>query len=106
MKTKSAQVVIVPVKAASNEMRGNPFCLFVLLVLLILSGCATVKEMVVLVPDADGKVGQVTVTTGGGSKTLTDPNTMVEVTGFGASPSDPKKIDQSQIDVLFADSMK
>jgi outer membrane protein OmpA-like peptidoglycan-associated protein len=106
MKTKSAQFVMVPVKAASNEMRGDPFHLFVLLVLLILSGCATVKETIVLVPDADGKVGQVTVTTGGGSKTLMDPNTMVEVTGSGVSPSDPKKIDQSQIDFLFADSIK
>jgi outer membrane protein OmpA-like peptidoglycan-associated protein len=106
MKTKGTQFISVPVRASSNEMRGNIFNLFVLLVLLILSGCATVKETVVLVPDADGKVGQVTVTTEGGSKTLTDPNTMVEVTGSGESPSDPKKIDQSQIAFLFADSIK
>ncbi len=106
MKTNSAQVASVPVQAALNEMPGNLVCLFVLLVLLILSGCATVKETIVLVPDADGKVGQVTVTTGGGSRTLTDPNTMVEVAGSGVSPSEPKKIDQSQIDALFADSIK
>ena len=106
MTTKSAQFVIVSVKAASNEMRGNLFHHFFLLVLLILSGCATVKETVVLVPDANGTVGQVTVTTEGGSKTLTDPNTMVEVTGSGESPSDPKKINQSKIDFLFADSIK
>ena len=80
--------------------------LFVLLVLLIISGCATVKDTVVLVQDADGKVGQLTVTTRGGAKTLTVPNTMVEVTGFGKSPSDPKKIDQSRIDSLFTDSIK
>lgn len=86
-----------------NEMWGN---LFVLLALLIISGCATVKDTVVLVPDADGKVGRLTVTTKGGSKTLTVPNTMVEVTGFGKSPSDPKKIDPSQIDSLFTDSIK
>ena len=84
-------------------MRGT---LFVLLVLLIISGCATVKDTVVLVQDADGKVGQLTVTTRGGAKTLTVPNTMVEVTGFGKSPSDPKKIDQSRIDSLFTDSIK
>src|SRR5512139_1149712 len=80
--------------------------LFVLLVLLIISGCATVKDTVVLVQDADGKVGQLTVTTRGGAKTLTVPNTMVEVTGFEKSPSDPKKIDQSQVDSLFTDSIK
>lgn len=91
--------------------------LFVLLVLLIIAGCApvkdavvlvqdTVKDTVVLVQDADGKVGQLTVTTGGGAKTLTVPYTMIEVTGFGKSPSDPKKIDQSEIDLLFTDSIK
>jgi len=84
-------------------MCGN---LFVLLALLIISGCATVKDTVVLVQDADGKVGQLTVTTKGGAKKLTVPNTMVEVTGFGKSPSDPKNIDQSQIDLLFTDSIK
>ena len=84
-------------------MRGN---LFVLLVLLIISGCATVRDTVVLVQDADGTVGQLTVTTRGGARTLTVPNTMVEVTGFGKSPSDPKTIDQSRIDSLFTDSIK
>ncbi len=69
-------------------MRGH---FFVLLVFLIISGCATVKDTVVLVQDADGKVGQVTVTTRGGAKTLTVPSTMVEVTGVGKSPSDPKR---------------
>ena len=72
----------------------------------MISGCATVKDTVVLVQDADGKVGQVTVTTRGGAKTLTVPSTMVEVTGVGKSPSDPKKIDQSRIDSLFTDSIK
>jgi outer membrane protein OmpA-like peptidoglycan-associated protein len=84
-------------------MWGN---LFVLLILLIISGCATVKDTVVLVHDADGKVGRLTVTTKGGAKTLSVANTMVEVSGFGKSPSDPKKIDQSQIDSLFTDSIK
>ena len=103
MKTKYFQFFIVPVRVARNEMRGN---LFVFLVLLILSGCATVKDTIVLVQDADGKVGQLTVTTKGGVKTLTVPNTVVEVTGSGKSPSDPKKIDQSRIDSLFTDSIK
>jgi outer membrane protein OmpA-like peptidoglycan-associated protein len=99
-------------KSSCNKMWGN---LFVLLTALIISSCATVKEPVVLVTvkdtivlvqDADGKVGQITVTTKGGAKTLTAQNTVVEVTGSGESPSDPKTIDQSQIDSLFADSLK
>jgi outer membrane protein OmpA-like peptidoglycan-associated protein len=106
MKTKCSKFFIVPVRAVSNEMRGNLLVLIVLLVLLVLSGCATVKETVVLVRDADGKVGQVTVTTRGGTKTLTEPNTMVEITGSEKSPSDPKKINQNRIDSLFTASMK
>lgn len=80
--------------------------ILVLLVLLIISGCATVKDTVVLVHDADGKVGKLTVTIKGGTQTLTVANTMVTVTGFEKSPSFPKTIDQSQIDSLFTDSMK
>ena len=103
MKTKCSQIFIVPVRAACNEMRS---IFFVLLVLLMISGCATVKDTVILVPDADGKVGQLTVTTKGGAQTLSVANTMVEVTRREKSPSDPKKIDQSRIDSIFADSLK
>ena len=80
--------------------------LLVLLGLLLISGCATVKDTVVLVHDADGKVGKLTVTTEGGTQTLTVANTMVEVTGSEKNPSDPKKVDQSRIDSLFTDSIK
>ena len=103
MKTKCSQFFTVSVRLIRNQMWGN---LSVLLVFLIISGCATVKETIVLVQDADGKVGQITVTTKGGTKTLTSPNTVVEVTGSEKSPSDPKNMDQSLIDALFAGSIK
>jgi outer membrane protein OmpA-like peptidoglycan-associated protein len=103
MKTECSQIFIVPARVACNEMWGR---LIVLLVLLVISGCATVKDTIVLVQDADGKVGHITVTTRGGTKTLSVANTMVEVTGFEESPSDPKKIDQDQIDSIFSDSIK
>ena len=79
---------------------------FVFLFLLIMSGCATVKDTVVLVQDDDGKVGKVIVTTEAGSRTLSASNMMVEVTGSGKSPSDPDEIDQRQIDSLFSESIK
>jgi outer membrane protein OmpA-like peptidoglycan-associated protein len=79
---------------------------FVLLVFLIISGCATVKDRVVLVQDTDGKVGRLSVTTDGGTKMLTVPNTMVEVAELEKSPSDPREIDQNQIDSMFAYSIK
>ncbi len=100
---------MVPILYSAGKNKHALRCrliLFVLLVLLIISGCATAKDTVVLVKDADGKVGQVTVTTKGGAKTLTVPNTMVEVTGPEKIPTDPEKIDQSRIDSLFAGSIK
>jgi len=103
MKTDCFPFCIVPGRVTSVDIRG---ILFVLLVVLGMSGCATVKDTVVLVQDADGTVGQLTVTTKGGAKTLTVPNTMVEVTEFGKSPSDPRKVEQSQIDSLFTESTK
>lgn len=103
MKTKCSQFFRVSVRLIRNQIWGN---LSVLLVFLIISGCATVRDTVVLVQDADGKVGQITVTTKGGTKTLTAPNTVAEVTGSEKSPSDPKKIDQSLIDSLFSGSTK
>ena len=92
-------------------------CLPHLLVLAIMIGCTTpvvktpvapptVKDTIVLVGDADGKVGHITVTTKGGTKELTAINTLVEVTGSEGSPSDPKEITETGIDSLFADSSK
>ena len=103
MKIKCSRFRYRACKSGGNKMWG---LLFVLLTALIISGCSTVKDTVVLVQDADGKVGQITVTTRGGTKTLAVQNTVVEVTGSEKSPSDPKTINQSQIDSLFADSLK
>ncbi|KAF0177371.1 MAG: OmpA/MotB domain-containing protein [Nitrospirae bacterium] len=79
---------------------------FVLLLGLSLAGCATVKDTIVLVQDADGTVGQVTVTTKGGARTLTAPNTVVKVADSGKMPTMPEEISRQQIDLLFSDSLK
>jgi outer membrane protein OmpA-like peptidoglycan-associated protein len=99
-------MVTMPARAACNDIWCS---LVVLLAMLVISGCtpkAVIKDTIVLLQDDDGKVGQVTVTTNGGAKTLTLPNTATEVTGIGESPSEPKKMDQNQIDSLFAYSRK
>jgi len=89
-----------------SENAAGYMILLALLASLIISGCATVKDSVVLVQDADGKIGQLIIATKGGSKTLTAPNTLVEVTGAEKSPSDPIQITQSQIDTIFGESIK
>lgn len=80
---------------------------FVLLLGLSMAGCASVKDtIIVLVQDTDGTVGQVTVTTMGGTRTLTAPNTVVKVVDAVKMPSKPEEISRQQIDLLFSDSLK
>jgi outer membrane protein OmpA-like peptidoglycan-associated protein len=116
MKTKYLQFFVVPLNAVCSEMRVT--VLILLLLMMIVPGCTTapvqapivpvqtVKDTIVLVQDADGNIGQITVTTKGGTRKLAAPNTLVEVTGSEESPSDPKEIGQTKIDSLFADSFK
>ncbi len=87
-----------------NAMRCD-MLLSVLFLLLSLAGCATMKDTVVLVPDADGKVGQVTITTKAGSWNLSEANTVVEVSKTGKKLTDPYKIDQKKIEALFSESI-
>jgi outer membrane protein OmpA-like peptidoglycan-associated protein len=117
MKNENFEPFTVPVRVACTGLRAN----VVVLLLLIMSGCATpivtapllaipvrntVKDMIVLVQDADGNVGHITVTTKGGTRELTARNTLVEVIGSRESPSDPKGMAQTEIESLFADSSK
>lgn len=88
---------------ACRKIRGS---LFVLLALTFLSGCATPRETIVLLQDADGGVGSITVAAKGGTRTLNIPNAALEVTGSGERLPDPKGMDPGQIDLLFGSSMK
>lgn len=106
----AAQCPAILPPAACTALRN----LVLLLIVLVIPGCATgpvvvrdaSKDTIVLVQDADGKVGQIAVTTKGGTKLLAAPNTMVEISATGESPSEPKKMDQRLIDSMFAESLK
>jgi len=52
--------------------------LFVFLALMFLSGCAAPRETIVLLQDADGRVGSITVAAKGGTRTLNLPNAALE----------------------------
>lgn len=64
---------------------------------LLLAGC-TPGTTVVLVPDDDGKVGQLTVASGGSSRTLDRSSAYVEVTD---QISDIKHMDAAKMQDLF-----
>jgi outer membrane protein OmpA-like peptidoglycan-associated protein len=53
---------------------------------LLLAGCAG-TQTVILVPDPDGKVGKVEVTTAGGKQSLNKPSDMTKTVGAASAPA-------------------
>lgn len=86
--------------------------LFVAYILLfLLAGCSanrdlivpppTNRDLIVLLPDPDGKVGAVRVTTKGGSQILDKPGYAAQVGDPSKPPIAPKPIDENEITGVF-----
>ncbi len=71
-----------------------------ILFLLVLVGCAP-KAVVVLMPDAEGKVGVIEVATKGGTKTIKDAGYGVHIESTESAPSEPAKMEEKKINKLF-----
>jgi outer membrane protein OmpA-like peptidoglycan-associated protein len=76
-----------------------------------LTGCAAHREtatpqakrdVIVLLPEPDGKTGVVTVTTLGGSQTLDRPRQAVEVEAPETPPTAPRPMEEREINDVFA----
>jgi outer membrane protein OmpA-like peptidoglycan-associated protein len=67
--------------------------------LLLATGCSS--TLVVLVPDPNGKVGKVTVTTEGGQQTLAKAGQSTEAGGLGEAPGALEILSQQTIRSLF-----
>ena len=76
---------------------------FVFLVLLIfLNSCSTThKNLFVLLPDTDGKLGEIIVTNKGGSEVIARPGYATEVKDANIAPSEPFPLGESQINRIF-----
>jgi outer membrane protein OmpA-like peptidoglycan-associated protein len=77
---------------------------FCLLVLLMVTGCGP-KSRFIVMPDPDGKVGKVEVTTRRGSQTLDQAWQSTEVKGIDQMPSAPKVLDEKQVREMFKDAL-
>lgn len=73
--------------------------------LLFLCGCSVQKSLFVLMPDPDGKVGEITVKNPGGQRTLTRPQESTEVWQTDTPPSKPQIMSQKQIQAVFRDAL-
>jgi outer membrane protein OmpA-like peptidoglycan-associated protein len=76
--------------------------LVALILLCLLAGCSAKRDLIVLLPDPDGKVGVIRVTTKGGSQILDKSGYAVQVEDFNKPPTAPKSMAEDEITGLFA----
>jgi outer membrane protein OmpA-like peptidoglycan-associated protein len=80
----------------------NKFSLLITIALLLAACSGTT---VVLVPDADGKVGEVSVDTQAGSTVLTKANESTEASKADKKPSDPETLSEQEVQSMFAKTL-
>ncbi len=77
--------------------------LAVLMVALSTLSCARNKTVIVLLPGADGKTGQIVVSNKGGSRLLDKPGQATSIESADISPSVPFKMEDSQVKETFGE---
>jgi len=71
----------------------------------LLAGCSANRDLIVLLPDPDGKAGAIQVTTQGGSQILDQPRYATEVQDFRKPPTVPQPIDEAAIASVFGKAL-
>jgi len=81
---------------------------FVFIFLCFLTGCGAhraKRDLIVLLPDRDGKGGVVTVTTQGGSQILDKPGYAIEIEDLNQPTIAPQPIDEKEIADIFGPTL-
>ena len=63
------------------------------------------KNAVVLLPDADGKVGRLIVANQAGQRTLDQAGTATRILDAGTAPTDPETMSAAEIEATFGDAL-
>jgi outer membrane protein OmpA-like peptidoglycan-associated protein len=82
--------------------------LFVLIFFCLLCGCGAhrpKRDLIVLLPDQNGKGGVITVTTQGGSQILDKPGYGIEVEDLNKPPVAPKPVEEKEVSDVFAPAL-
>ena len=83
-------------------MKALRMVLVLLVLLIFLNACSTThKNLFVLIPDPDGKLGEIIVTNKGGSEAIARPGYATEVKDANVAPSAPFPLEESQINTIF-----
>ncbi len=73
--------------------------------LFFLISCAPKKNLVVLLPDPDGKVGKVVVSNKAGAQLLTEPRHATEVKSMDVSPTSPFLMKEEEVLKIFGEAL-
>jgi outer membrane protein OmpA-like peptidoglycan-associated protein len=75
-------------------------------IFLFLGSCsAPPKNLFVLLPDPDGKTGQIVVENRGGTQTIDKPGHVTEVKDAATPPAPPRPMDEKEITRLFGTAL-
>ncbi|HUL22800.1 MAG TPA: OmpA family protein [Thermodesulfobacteriota bacterium] len=89
-------------------MKEWRYVLFASILFGFLTGCGAHRanrNLIVLLPDSDGKSGIITVTTKGGSQIIDRPGYAVEVEDINQPPAAPKPVTEGEITDVFAPAL-
>lgn len=87
-----------------ENIKTSIVMILIIAVIGVLSGCGS-KSMVVLMPDPDGNVGQVVVSTEGGQQLLKEAKQSVQARGSKAPPGKVKVLSEAEINSTFAEAL-
>jgi len=59
------------------------------------------RDLIILLPDPDGKVGTITVTTNGGSQVVDKPGHATEIEDLNKAPIAPRPVNENEINEVF-----
>jgi outer membrane protein OmpA-like peptidoglycan-associated protein len=73
--------------------------------LFFLISCATKKNLIVLLPDPDGQVGEVVVSNKGGTQLLTKSRHATAVKSLDVSPASPVSMKEEEVFKIFGEAL-
>lgn len=71
----------------------------------VLSGCASPKNLIVLVPDEQGRVGQILVENEKGSQLLTEAWSATRIADAQQAPGAPTKVSEREVRAIFEQAL-
>jgi outer membrane protein OmpA-like peptidoglycan-associated protein len=82
-----------------------PRFIMAICIAILLTACSAKKNLVVLLPDSDGKTGKIEVLNQGGSQIINEANKAVTIRSSQTAPEPPVKLQEEQVKQLFGEAL-